>query len=149
MKGTTTTPEKVVLFTMGVPYGFETPPPTTNVFEKLPPLTDVEVSKITSVKVADVDGDSEKLSDVIVTYVDGTTKVYLNPGTNNFESVDPIVIEVDPDVVVMDVTVADVNKDGAPDIITANYNEKNKLYLGTAGAFQYDSTSFKYTGVAK
>ena len=67
--------------------------------------------------MVDVNGDG--FNDLIAAFVDGTTKVYLNPGgSNDFAAVLPIEIKApDPDStspVTTDVVVADVNDDGKP-----------------------------------
>jgi len=91
-----------------------------------------EVELMTTLKVADVDDDG--LNDLIATYVDGTTKVYLNPGSNDFSAVMPIEIKApvpgSTTPKTTDVVVADVNNDGMPDIVTVNDGGENVLYLG-------------------
>eukprot|EP00964_Phaeocystis_antarctica_P015372 scaffold8501_cov52-Phaeocystis_antarctica.AAC.2 len=123
----------VVILTSGVKYEYKMPPPASDVFTPSTEGLNVpEVDLMTKLKVADVDNDG--FNDLIATFVDGTTKVYLNPGTNDFSAVTPIVIKApDPDSVkpkTTDVVVADVNKDGMPDIVTVNDGGENVLYLG-------------------
>ena len=111
-------------------------------------LSTAEVFLTTATKVADADGDG--FNDVIATLVDGTTKVYLNPGgSNDFASVMAIEIEApDPDAsspATIDVVVADINDDGEPDIVTVNDGGENVLYLGP---LIFDSGSMKVTNPA-
>ena len=115
-------------------------------------LSTAEVFLTTATKVADADGDG--FNDVIATLVDGTTKVYLNPGgSNDFASVMAIEIEApDPDAsspatmpATIDVLVADINDDGEPDIVTVNDGGENVLYLGP---LTFDSGSMKVTNPA-
>ena len=130
----------VVILTSGVKYEYKTPPPASDVFT--PGTTGLnlpEVELMTTLKVADVDDDG--FNDLIATFVDGTTKVYLNPGSNDFSAVKPIEIKApDPDWVnpkTTDVVVADVNNDDKPDIVTVNDGGENVLYLGP---LKFDST---------
>jgi hypothetical protein len=104
---------------------------------------------MTTVKVADVDGDGH--NDVIATFVDGTTKVYLNPGgSNDFSSVTAIEIEAPTTgattPMTTDVVVFDVNGDGKPDTVTVNDAGENVLYLG---AFEFDATTMRVTRPGK
>merc|ERR1719316_379881 len=109
-----------------------------------PPVVDENLmDRMTSMTMADVDGIDGL--DVIATFKGdpdhptnpGTTKVYLNPGTDVFTFVQPIEIEApDKDTtdneapVTTDVVVADVDKDGNMDIVTVNDKGENVLYLG-------------------
>ena len=145
------TPEtQVVILTNGEEYEYDTPPPASDVFKPgTMGLNLPEVHLMTTVKVADVDGDGH--NDVIATFVDGTTKVYLNPGgSNDFSSVTAIEIEA-PTAgatapMTTDVVVSDVNGDGKPDTVTVNDAGENVLYLG---AFEYDATTMKVTRAGK
>merc|ERR1719327_1731015 len=98
---------------------------------------------VTSTTMADVDDDGDL--DVVATFKGdpddptkpGTTKVYLNPGTDDFTGVQPIEIEApDKDTtdneapVTTDVVVADVDSDSYPDIVTVNDAGENVLYFG-------------------
>ena len=123
----------VVILTSGVKYEYKTPPPASDVFTPgTKGLNLPEVDLMTKLKVADVDNDG--FNDLIATFVDGTTKVYLNPGSNDFSAVMPIEIKApDPDSVkpkTTDVVVTDVNRDGKRDIVTVNDGGENVLYLG-------------------
>ena len=145
------TPEtEVVILTNGFEYEYDTPPPASEVFKpgtmglKLP-----EVHLMTTVKVADVDGDGH--NDVIATFVDKTTKVYLNPGgSNDFSSVTAIEIEAPTTdtttPMTTDVVVFDVNGDGTPDIVTVSDAGENVLYLGTLA---FDVNTMKATSPGK
>ena len=130
-------PPEVIIFTSGVKFEFKKPPPVSDVFSPgTKGLNLPEVDLMTKLKVADVDKDG--LNDLIATFVDGTTKIYLNPGSsslNDFSAVTPIVIKapeypgsITPKTT--DVVVADVNNDGDPDIVTVNDGGENVLYLG-------------------
>ena len=108
-------------------------------------LSTAEVFLTTATKVADADGDG--FNDIIATLVDGTTKVYLNPGgSNDFSTVTPIEIEApDPDAsspATIDVVVSDINDDGEPDIVIVNDGGENVLYLGP---LTFDSGSMQVT----
>ena len=124
----------VVILTSGVKYEYKTPPPASDVFTPgTKGLNLPEVDLMTKLKVADVDNDG--FNDLIATFVDGTTKVYLNPGSNDFSAVTPIKIKA-PEYPgsttpkTTDVVVDDVNGDTVPDIVTANDGGENVLYLG-------------------
>ena len=124
-----TPPDGVSVLTSGVKYDFLNPPPSSNVFTPGTPGVPTEVDKVTKLKVADVDKDG--VNDLIGTFADGTTKIYLNPGTNVFSAVTPIVIPAQSgSPPTTDVFVADVNKDGNPDIVTVSDGGTNNLYLG-------------------
>ena len=171
----TKSPDKVVIFTNGKEYEYDpdSPPPASEVFTKLPttPTFPAELKPpdptnpesklhlVTSTTMADVDDDGDM--DLIATFKGdpddptkpGTTKVYLNPGTDDFTGVQPIEIEApDKDTtdneapVTTDVVVADVNSDSYPDIVTVNDAGENVLYLG---AFEYDATTMKVTRAGK
>ena len=93
------------------------------------------------VSIADVDGDGD--NDIIVATVGGKpTELYINPGDGVFTAVQPV--QLGPSGASMltpassDVAVADVNGDGAPDIVLANKDGRNQIYLGnpsSPGAF--------------
>ena len=144
------TPEtKVVILTNGFEYGYDTPPPASEVFKPgTMGLNLPEVHLMMTVKVADVDGDGQ--NDVIATFVDKTTKVYLNPGSNDFSTVTAIEIEapttdsITP--MTTDVVVFDVNGDGMTDIVTVSDAGENVLYLGT---LEFDATTMKATRPGK
>ena len=122
-------PDVGVVLTSGVKYDFLNSPPSSNVFTPGTPGVPTEVDKVTKLKVADVDKDG--VNDLIGTFADGTTKIYLNPGTNVFSAVTPIVIPAQSgSPPTTDVFVADVNKDGNPDIVTVSDGGTNNLYLG-------------------
>ena len=138
-------PPEVVILTGGVKYEYETPSLARDVFspgtQALPggPLRPQlpEVHLMTKLKVADLSVPPDALNDLIATFVDGTTKVYLNQGSsipNDFSAVTPIVIKApapgSTTPITTDVVVADVNEDGTPDIITVNDGGENLLYLG-------------------
>merc|ERR1719316_2233290 len=109
-----------------------------------PPVVDENLmDRMTSMTMADVDGIDGL--DVIATFKGdpdhptkpGTTKVYLNPGDDDFTGVDGVEIGApDKDTtdneapVTTDVVVADVDKDGNMDIVTVNHKGENVLYLG-------------------
>ena len=94
-----------------------------------------------------VDADDDGDMDVIATFEDnpnnpsepGTTKVYLNPGNDDFTSVTPIEIEA-PDKDTSDgevpettgVVVANTDTDRYPDIVTVNDAGEN-VYWGPTG----------------
>jgi len=138
------TPDKVVILTNGKEYEYDKSPPASEVFKQPDTTTGftlptVEVHLMTSMTMADVDGDTDL--DAIATFKGdpngepGTTKVYLNPGSNDFTDVTPIVIKA-PEYpgsttpFTTDVVVADVNNDGTPDIVTVSDGGENVLYLG-------------------
>ena len=141
---------EVVILTNGFEYEYNTPPPASEVFKPgTKGLNLPEVHLMTTVKVADVDGDGH--NDVIATFVDKTTKVYLNPGgSNDFSSVAAIEIEAPTTdattPMTTDVVVFDVNGDGTPDMVTVNDAGENVLYLG---AFEFDVTTMKATSPGK
>ena len=58
----------------------------------------------------------------------------------------PVEIEAVPPTMTTDVTVADVNKDTYPDIITANYDGKSKVYLGSASGLPHNELTMQFTG---
>ena len=158
----TNTPDKVVIFTNGKEYEYDpdSKPPASEVFTKQPttpttfpaelkppdPNNPADKSKlhlVTSTTMADVDDDGDL--DIIATFKGdpddptkpGTTKVYRNPGNDDFTGVTPIDIEApDKDTadgeppVTTDVAVADINSDGYPDIVTVNDAGENVLYFG-------------------
>ena len=119
----------MVILTSGVKYEYNTAHDVFTPGTKSLNLPEVEL--MTTLKVADVDDDG--LNDLIATYVDGTTKVYLNPGSNDFSAVMPIEIKApvpgSTTPKTIDVVVADVNGDNLPDIVTVNDGGENVLYL--------------------
>ena len=87
----------------------------------------------TSVTIADVDGDGD--DDIIVATVGGEpSEVYINPGNGDFSGVTPSPLgppgEQTPTPDTANVQVVDINGDGAPDIIVANTDGPNEIYLG-------------------
>ena len=130
----------VVILTSGVKYEYNTPPPARDVFTPgTKGLNFPEVELMTTLKVADVDDDG--LNDLIATYVDGTTKVYLNPGSNDFSAVMPIKIKA-PEYPgsttpkTTDVMAVDGN------IVTVNDGGENVLYLAP---FTFNPTTMEAT----
>ena len=141
---------EVTILTNGFEYEYKTPPPAREVFTApgTMGLNLPEVHLMTTVKVADVNVDGH--NDAIATFVDGTTKVYLNPGSNDFSAVAAIEIKAptadSTTPMTTDVVVADVNGDGKPDIVTVNDAGENVLYLG---ALEFDVTTMKATNPGK
>ncbi|CAF4790746.1 unnamed protein product, partial [Rotaria sp. Silwood2] len=110
------------------------------------PLTIPGATGPASVTTADLNGD--KVADIIVAYSgSNNVGIFLNSGTGTFTAA-PNPLTISGAVAPVSVTTADVNADGAVDIIVA-YNNSNSvgIFLNSgAGTFTPESTTFTISG---
>ena len=91
-------------------------------------LKDFDAPSTTGVLLADLNMDGK--DDVVVTTrVGQTSKVYINPGSDDFSEVWPSSIGSQIDECTS-AAVADLNFDGIPDLVLGNFGAANMVYLG-------------------
>ncbi|KAL1530902.1 hypothetical protein AB1Y20_001793 [Prymnesium parvum] len=103
-------------------------------FQQSHPIGSELFNTFTGFATADIDGDND--IDLVAAYEsDQNTplaqkgiKVFLNPGNGDFSQVTPYLVG-NPDEQTESVTAVDVNGDNQIDIIAANKNRPNKVYL--------------------
>jgi FG-GAP-like repeat len=105
---------------------------------------DIDVRGSGRFRVADVDGDG--LMDIVVTDKKnkaGGVLIYWGDADRSFSSRPPTLL---PSVFSRDVAVADLNRDGHPDVVVANYGNDNAdgdtpttIYFGSGSGFDPDS----------
>lgn len=97
---------------------------------------DDRLSGADGVRLADVN--SDKLLDIVTGWEEGgVTKVYVNPGFNKVMEVWPsVVVGITPDV--EDAFFADLDQDGAVDVISSTEGRNKKMYIHWAPKNQED-----------
>jgi hypothetical protein len=107
-------------------------------------MPDVGSNYTFSLDLGDVDGDSWK--DLVVGNLEGENLVYLHDGTGHpYDTIPPIPFGLSgPDYgKTWDVVLADIGGDSSLDIVVANHQQYNYVYIGD-GDGTFDTTSFQF-----
>ncbi len=100
----------------------------------LPADTDISFDA----ELGDLDGDNDL--DIFIANYNSQNRLYLNDGSGNFIDVTAFVLPIDNNDDTIDANLGDVDGDNDLDIIIANVNGQNRLYLNDGSGVFTDAT---------